>query len=291
MKKLNIMKIIFASVCFLFSITNNAQGVFRINGTNSAVQIGFDDYRFLTFGNGLLTPNNGAWSIEHWDGGLNFWKPWPSSSNWGNYKMFISDENANVGINMKPYTALSFLKLQVGGYVVANGYFTWSDAQLKKGIEEISEEEGLEKLMLLKPLSYEYDQSITLGSESPSSDVDETKNATIANDNQAGDGYLQRHFGFIAEDVANVFPNIVSQTNPENPEENDYNSVNYIELIPILVKSIQQQQRQIEESTLYGKKQEKKIKALENRNAEIEKQQKEIEELKTLVQKLLKDKN
>jgi hypothetical protein len=56
--------------------------------------------------------------------------------------------------------------------------------------------------------------------------------------------------------------------------------------------------QKIEELTLYTIEQEKKIKALEKEKAEnkkqdskIDKQQKEIDELKALVQKLLKDKN
>ena len=49
--------------------------------------------------------------------------------------------------------------------------------------------------------------------------------------------------------------------------------------------------QKIEELTLYTIAQEKKIKALEIEKAENKKQQKEIDELKSLVQKLLKDKN
>ena len=49
--------------------------------------------------------------------------------------------------------------------------------------------------------------------------------------------------------------------------------------------------QKIEELTLYTIEQEKKIKALEKEKFKNEKQQKEIEELKALVQKLLKEKN
>ena len=49
--------------------------------------------------------------------------------------------------------------------------------------------------------------------------------------------------------------------------------------------------QKIEELTLYTIEQGKKIKSLEGQNSKIEKQQKDIEELKALVQKLLKDKN
>ena len=49
--------------------------------------------------------------------------------------------------------------------------------------------------------------------------------------------------------------------------------------------------QKIEELTLYTIEQGKKIKSLEGQNSKIEKQQKDIEELKTLVKQLLKGKN
>ncbi len=238
-------KIIILSVCILFSFSMDAQGVFRINGSNNAVQLGFDDYRFLTFGDGFTSPNNGAWSIERWNGGLNFWKPWPSS-NFGNYKMFIKD-NGNVGINMNPYS-WSILKLQVRGYVVSNGYFTWSDENLKENVSEI--EQGIEHLMMLKPVSYNYNKN-KIGDGSPTDEEDEIKLATMEGDDQGGGEDTQRHFGFLAGEVAEIFPNIVS---PGDSNESQYNAVNYVELIPVLVRGMQEQQRVL-------KKQEQEIAA------------------------------
>jgi len=49
--------------------------------------------------------------------------------------------------------------------------------------------------------------------------------------------------------------------------------------------------QKIEELTLYTIEQEKKIKSLEKQNSKIDKQQRDIEKLKTLVKQLLKDKN
>ena len=253
-------KLIVLTVCILFNYAMDAQGVFRINGTNNAVQLGFDDYRFLTFGDGFTSPNNGAWSIERWNGGLNFWKPWPSS-NFGNYKMFIRD-NGNVGINMNPWT-WSILKLQVSGYVVSNGYFTWSDEKLKTDIAQM--EEGLAQLMLLKPVTYNYDQSINLGAAGPTNEEDETKRATMEGDNGGSDPDPLRHYGFLAHEVAEIFPNIVS---PSISGENEINAVNYVELIPVLVNAMQQQQR-----TLIKQQQE------------IAAQKSRIEELSAIVKK------
>jgi hypothetical protein len=44
-------------------------------------------------------------SIEYWDGGLNFWRP-ALSTNYGNYKFFVGDDG-NIGIGRKPTTELA----------------------------------------------------------------------------------------------------------------------------------------------------------------------------------------
>jgi hypothetical protein len=67
------------------------------------------------------------YSIEYWDGGLNFWRP-ANSSNSGNYKLFIAD-NGNIGIGRKPTT----YKLEVNGQIwTTAGLLITSDLTLKK---------------------------------------------------------------------------------------------------------------------------------------------------------------
>lgn len=246
-------KLFFLSVCILLTMSMNAQGVFKVNSTNNAVQLGYDDYRFLTFGDGFTSPNNGAWSIERWNGGLNFWKPWPSS-NFGNYKMFIKD-NGNVGINMNPFS-WGILRLQVSGYTVSNGNFIWSDETLKTNVKNINS--GLDQIMQLKPVSYDYIQSVTLGDSSPGSDDDPTKERTMAGDSSGNEADSLRHFGLLAGDVSKVFPNIVSPALGSDK----LNAVNYTELIPILIKAVQEQQ----EMLVSQKQQISELKALVKRN-------------------------
>ena len=50
------------------------------------------------------------------------------------------------------------------------------------------------------------------------------------------------HIGFIAQEVEEVFPELVNR-NPEN----DLRSVDYISLIPVLVEAIKEQQQQIDD--------------------------------------------
>ncbi len=45
----------------------------------------------------------GEWGIQYWEGGLNFWRPFGCSGNWGNNILFLSD-NHNVGIGTKAPT-------------------------------------------------------------------------------------------------------------------------------------------------------------------------------------------
>lgn len=62
-------------------------------------------------------------------------------------------------------------------------------------------------------------------------------------------------FGFLAQDLEEVFPNLVhKQKHIENPTEKkediitkEYNSVDYMSLIPVLTKALQEQQVMIEE--------------------------------------------
>jgi hypothetical protein len=65
-----------------------------------------------------------------------------------------------------------------------------------------------------------------------------------------------KHYGFIAQELENIFPDLVSEVVHPSAEESQgkrggetikFKGINYIEMIPILVKAIQEQQQQIEE--------------------------------------------
>ncbi len=60
-----------------------------------------------------------------------------------------------------------------------------------------------------------------------------------------------QHFGFIAQELEQVFPNLVkSGTNIYDglsPYEPSYKMVNYLELIPVLLLKIQDLQKQLDE--------------------------------------------
>jgi len=84
-----------------------------------------------------------------------------------------------------------------------------SDITLKKNIEKISKENN-ENTLNLEPVVFMY------------------KN----------DFKEHKHFGFIAQDVEKVYPNLVSN-------QSGYKTVNYIEIIPLLVSKIKEMQEEI----------------------------------------------
>ncbi len=233
---------------FLFSFYSLKAQIFKVSSGNA--QVGYQNYKWFGFGYNPASPtsNQSQWGIEHWDGGLNFWKPWPSPYS-GNYKMFINDQG-QVGINMKPLTGvwgtygyfpIPFIKLQISGYGVATGWLTWSDSSLKENIE-IIDSSFMSKLYQLKPLKYNFKTNGILGGDIATSDTIVEKDSTIKNQtdvNKITDNGLV-HFGFTAQEVKSIFPNIVS-------DFGSIEAINYIELVPILVKAIQVQQKQLED--------------------------------------------
>ena len=129
-------------------------------------------------------------------------------------------ENIAVG------TALSVYSGGTGGVTLTSGATSWaslSDERLKNINGNI--ENAVEKLMTLRAVNFRWEKDKT----------------------------NKENLGLIAQDVEKVFPQVIEKnkllntpTNP-NKDENEYLAVKYTELIPVLVKAIQEQQKQIEE--------------------------------------------
>ena len=115
------------------------------------------------------------------------------------------------------------------GKVVASAYIPASDKRLKKDIKK--EESAIEKIMLLKPVSYTYDK--------PASKWMNLE-------------YSKTSHGFIADEVKEVFPEMVNEFDEPvmgNAKElqvaKKFKAVNYIQLISVLTKGMQEQQAEI----------------------------------------------
>lgn len=240
----------------------------RVNANDRAIMLGYHDYRHLDFGIGSASPNNGAFSIEHWDGGLNFWVPWPSANN-GNYKMFLN-EHGMLGVNMKPmgknYTNgwgqnmnQWLAKLWVNGRCASDGYYTWSDSTVKGFVSKM--ENNLQNVLKLNPVSYKYKSKKFGDNVEPNSEIlteDETKQATInAEKSKILPEYEEvSHFGFIAQELKRVCPTVVADLG-------GIEGVNLPEMLPLLVGAIQDQQ-----------------KIIDTQSVKIEQLRQEIQELK-----------
>ena len=100
--------------------------------------------------------------------------------------------------------------MDIRNYIRADRFYTRSDIRLKSNIEELTDDD-LDKLKKLVPKSYNFQ-----------------------NDNE-------KHFGFIAQDVEQQFPHLVSTDNE------GMKSVNYLEMIPLLLHKINDLERKLEE--------------------------------------------
>ncbi|MEM9022611.1 MAG: tail fiber domain-containing protein [Bacteroidota bacterium] len=197
---------------------------------DAAIQIGYDSYRYLSFGEELASPNNGKYAVEYWNGGLNFWKPWPTA-NFGNYVLFLRDDH-HIGMGS---AGNATNRLVVSGTARSSGWLTLSDRRLKTNVQPLNN--SLEKVLRLDGVTYQYKQSDLLSSSEQPQETDPTKVQTMTADGT--EIPKEQRLGFIAQDVREVVPEAIST------DEYGIMSINYSELIPLLVESSKAQQQQI----------------------------------------------
>ncbi|NPA43107.1 MAG: tail fiber domain-containing protein [Chlorobi bacterium] len=116
------------------------------------------------------------------------------------------------------------------GRAIANGWDTYSDARIKTNVRTISS--GLEIVKNLRPVKYFHHNSKLI--------VDE-KTRQITGIEVLPEG--KERYGFIAQELYKVVPEMVHKPQDETKE---LWTVDYMALIPILVKAIQEQQKEIE---------------------------------------------
>ena len=239
MKRYYVLRAVLALVLVLFCLSSVKAQLFY---QDSHLFIGPKPTNWASSGNSpgvYLGPN---WGIEFSENGLNFWRPF-GSSNWGNYKLFI-DQSGKIGIGRKPITHA----LEVNGRVwTTQGLLITSDERLKRNVVDIN---GMCLSKLAKLNGKFYEKQI-------SSETDRRKNVMkmlsegkISNEeSQAalsslsrvadGDSY-KKEFGFMAQEVKDLFPELVEQ------DADGIYAVNYTGLIPILVEAIKELQAKIE---------------------------------------------
>jgi len=222
-----------------------------------------NEAHILTFGRSLSTwnniintptdpQNNGQWGIEAWNGGFNICKPWPNPW-YGNYKLYI-DSNDCVGIGTGypfklPLGNGQFInfKLDVQGYVASDWWYWYSDRRYKKNIQSL--ESDISRLLKLNGVRYNNSSEI-LKNKLEKMKQFEPKNEEEKYRHLMEIGTIERqlydkekdtltHFGFIAQELRELYPELVV----ENAE--GYLAVNYTGMIPVLVEAIKEQQNEI----------------------------------------------
>jgi hypothetical protein len=95
---------------------------------------------------------------------------------------------------------------------VNGSIFNPSDANLKKDVTSVNREKT-DNIINLNPVSFKFKDDVN----------------------------AKEHYGFIAQEVENLYPELVKNS------EMGYKTVNYIELIPVLVSKIQDLNKEIKE--------------------------------------------
>ncbi len=152
----------------------------------------------------------------------------PDSFNIGFYSRLTGAGINNVGIYVDTSNGANGIGGIFDGDIIVNGnFFNPSDIKLKDNIEPIKE--ILSELNKLTPMSYSYI---------------ETNKMSLAKGNQ---------FGFIAQELENVFPDLISEIKKPVIDDNnnvteyfEYKTINYLGLIAILTASVQELSLEIE---------------------------------------------
>jgi len=135
------------------------------------------------------------------------------------------DDGQSLVIMFEEFDDYQFLVL--GNALATGGTWQTSDSRLKTNIQPVTG--ALENILKLNPTSYYFDN----------------KNESYKYLNLPDE--LQ--FGFLAQEMKEVFPNVVKETMIDDEEGNEredmLHTMNYTALVPVLVKGMQEQQELI----------------------------------------------
>lgn len=154
---------------------------------------------------GAPAPGDAKLKVVHNTGGFML-----ENANGNNWEFFVQEGTGNLVLFTNPLGP----SVPVGAFA-PNGVYMSSDKRLKKNIVGLPS--VLDKLAKLEPVSYKFNFQNEKDSES---------------------------YGFLAQDVQNLFPNMVS-TNPGRNGQPSSLMVNYSGLGVIAIKAVQEQQTQI----------------------------------------------
>ena len=184
---------------------------------------------------------------------------------------FTIRANGNVGIfNSDPAQALVVGSYGMPKQVAVNGTVVLgSDSLLKRNIENISAG-SLNRLKHLRGVTYQ------LKSEVPSGEIPEKMredpnfpqellHAPAPVSKKINSVATRKHYGFVAQDVQKIFPELVYEMDSAGML-----SVDYIGMIPILLEGVKEQQTQIESQQTQIESQQMQIEELQEQLAAVQ---------------------
>ncbi|MBO7047267.1 MAG: tail fiber domain-containing protein [Prevotella sp.] len=125
----------------------------------------------------------------------------------------------------------------VNGTLTATNVITPSDVRLKTNITNISNtDQTLDNLMKVNVLSYNYKKQ-----EVPEAERDTIQEATLMALNKKWESDAkERHFGFSAQEIQELYPDLVKEG------QDGFLGVNYVEMVPLLLRCIQELKQELD---------------------------------------------
>ena len=127
--------------------------------------------------------------------------------------------------------------------ITAEVITTPSDYRLKENVKSV-DSGTLSGIMNMNVVEYNY---IETAEETVSYDLSDTatvSTASMARSREISPAPVQKHYGFIAQELQEIYPNLVVE------DEEGFLGINYLEIIPLLVRSIQELKAEV--NTLRG---------------------------------------
>ena len=141
----------------------------------------------------------------------------PVGANYNQVWRLYDNGTANVLYLLQGTGALNGVYLAAG----ANGWSGWSDERIKKNIKPI--DTALTDILKLNPVFYNY---------------------------KADDETLPERVGFIAQEVQQVYPDIINESKMDNGDIKNLLGLDMTNLVPYLVKAIQDLNKKLDEQAL-----------------------------------------
>ncbi|MCL2313139.1 MAG: tail fiber domain-containing protein [Firmicutes bacterium] len=215
------------------------------NENPNTTQSGSNVHRLVFNKGGNGTENNGYWGLGTlWNGfHIGIQHPTPNATGIG---IFINNANKDVCIGgWDPQS-----KLDVRGWIRMNGQTISSDHRYKKDIKPINT--NIDKLSKLNSVEYRASTSVLEQKKSEFIKQFDTKDTednfvyhqlleTIESQIRDVRKDTVAHFGFIAQELRELYPNLVFE------DTEGFLSVNYVGLIPVLVDAIKELKTEINE--------------------------------------------